>query len=62
MCPGEGLHECLASRFVAVAMSGQVEMLSQLRDPTRDWKCLVCWRRWEGVSAVVGWIESIWGF
>ena len=43
MYPWVGLLEYLARRLVAVAMSGRVDILSKLREPMRDWKCLVSW-------------------
>ena len=41
VCALVGSLEYLASRLVTVAISGLVEILSQLREPTIDWKCLM---------------------
>ena len=39
MCLWVGLLEYLARKLIAVAMSGRVDILSQLREPIRGWKC-----------------------
>lgn len=41
ICPFEGFLQYLATMDVAVAMSGQVDTLSQLREPTMVWSCVV---------------------
>ena len=40
-CPSEGLDEYLASMLVIGAISGLVDVASQLRDPTIDWNFCV---------------------